>query len=261
MSNDTLQRLYQLPIHAGFFCVVDTETTGLKEEDDLVEMAGAYVDNGFIFDEWHRYCYPSAPIQAEAAAVHGITLEKVKGAPNSKACVRELVRYLDEMELDDERLRPIALVAHNAKFDRYYMEKADHWLRGTVWLCTYRLARHLHPDLEHYSNEALAEHYGHRGDEDLHRADADVALTARNLLSLLEVAKEQGYTTIGELVELCDTPVQLKKMPFGKHKGTPFTEIRSGYLSWLVSQPTMDVDVVTTARGELESRAAKWGKA
>jgi DNA polymerase-3 subunit epsilon len=89
--------------------VLDTETTGLDPaKNRIVEIACVellnHVPTGKTF---HKYLNPEMEISAEAAAVHGITNEKVADAPLFAEIVAEFLEFAGEAKL----------VIHNADFD------------------------------------------------------------------------------------------------------------------------------------------------
>lgn len=65
------------------FAVIDTETTGKDPArgDRIVEIAVVHFDHGVVTARHSALVNPGIPIPAEAAAVHGITDDKVKGEP------------------------------------------------------------------------------------------------------------------------------------------------------------------------------------
>lgn len=52
-----------------------------------------------------------------------------------------------------------------------------------------------------------------------------------------------------------DTGRQLETMPFGKHKGVPFTQLDGRYLEWVLDNVEDKPDVTRAARAELDRRA------
>lgn len=89
--------------------VLDTETTGLDPmKNRIVEIACVellnHVPTGKNF---HKYLNPEMEISAEAAAVHGITNEKVADAPLFAEIAAEFLDFAGEAKL----------VIHNADFD------------------------------------------------------------------------------------------------------------------------------------------------
>jgi DNA polymerase-3 subunit epsilon len=111
---------------------IDVETTGLDPAcEEIIELAlllFAYDPmNGRIcgiLDEYVGLREPEVPISPNAAAVHGLTEEIVRGK-----------------RLDLERVRGMAaraelLVAHNAQFDRSFVERLIPEVSTKTWLCS-----------------------------------------------------------------------------------------------------------------------------
>jgi len=96
--------------------ILDTETTGIdyRSGHRLIEIACIELDD-FIPTgrSFHRYIFPERDIEAEAQAVHGISLDFLKDKPR-----------FAEPEVCDEFLDFVsegALIAHNASFDRGFV--------------------------------------------------------------------------------------------------------------------------------------------
>jgi DNA polymerase III epsilon subunit-like protein len=67
---------WQLPV-----CVIDTETTGVGEDDRIVEIACVRFEDGFPVAKFSTLVYPGRNIPDEATAVHGIKDEDVVDLP------------------------------------------------------------------------------------------------------------------------------------------------------------------------------------
>ncbi len=112
--------------------VVDTETTGINADKDAIIELGMVL---FEYDEKTGQAYrvlatfdqledPGFPIPAESTAVHGITDEMVEGR---RIDDEEVARFLEGVEL---------VVAHNAKFDRVFLEKRLPIFESLPWGCS-----------------------------------------------------------------------------------------------------------------------------
>ena len=99
--------------------VVDTETTGTNPDQDAIIELGMIL---FEFDPLTGEAFniigsfdeledPGFPIPPESTAVHGITDEMVSGKKIDNQNVKQ---FLEDVSL---------VVAHNAKFDRVFLEK------------------------------------------------------------------------------------------------------------------------------------------
>lgn len=50
-----------------------------------------------------------------------------------------------------------------------------------------------------------------------------------------KMSEDFGYT-LWDLFELANTPIQMTKIGFGKHKGTPLKDLPASYVSWLLNK-------------------------
>lgn len=95
------------------YVAMDTETTGLDPfSDGIVEIAGVKVVDGIIVDRFQSFSDCGRRISRNAQSVNHITNQMIKGAPSEHDVVRA---FLDFSE-------GLTLVAHNAKFDRGFVE-------------------------------------------------------------------------------------------------------------------------------------------
>ena len=93
--------------------ILDTETTGFyhsaaENPDRLIEFAGLEMINRQLTENTlHLYIHPQRDIPAEAAAIHGITLDQLEGKPVFAQVAQQIFDFLKGAEL----------IIHNAKFD------------------------------------------------------------------------------------------------------------------------------------------------
>lgn len=112
--------------------VIDVETTGLNPEaDGVVEFAAVLFSfdpfTGRVLEELDAYSGlrdPGRPIPPDVTAKHGLREEDVRG-----------------QRLDEARIRAILgrahyLIAHNASFDRGFVERLFPETRQMHWLCS-----------------------------------------------------------------------------------------------------------------------------
>ena len=112
--------------------VVDTETTGIDHGRDAVIELGMVLfeyDRGTgqacrVLASFDQLEDPGFPIPAESVAVHGITDEMVRGKRIDDEAV---AGFLEGVEL---------VVAHNAKFDRVFLEKRLPIFECLPWGCS-----------------------------------------------------------------------------------------------------------------------------
>lgn len=83
---------------------IDTETTGLDNKAEIVEIAIVDMDENIIFETLIK---PSVPIPAQATAIHGITNDMVSSAPSFADVFNQVVEICSDKKL----------VFYNAAFD------------------------------------------------------------------------------------------------------------------------------------------------
>ncbi len=200
-----LPRLFEGPVAAlalaaADFVVVDLETTGLSPEQCAILEIGAVRIHGLqAVDTFHTLIDPGAAIPPFITRLTGIDRSMVDGAP-------PLATAIGDFHAWAAATPDAAFVAHNASFDARFVARAfaDHalppWSGPTF--CTVRLARRLLPDLARYDLDTLSARFG-ISNRWRHRALGDAEATARALLELLEIARdEHGVASVGDLVSL-----------------------------------------------------------
>ena len=127
----------------AMYAFIDTETTGVSTRDRIVSVAWIIADN----PEKPAVCKHSIvrpegfTIPESAARIHGITTERAfaEGQP--------IAAVLTEFAADLAALRPQAVVAHNAHFDRRMLASEFQVLgladpcEGLPFVCTVRRSR------------------------------------------------------------------------------------------------------------------------
>jgi DNA polymerase-3 subunit epsilon len=164
--------------------VLDTETTGLdpKLGHRIIEVAAVELDSRKISERrFHRYLNPERDIEEAAAAVHGLTLERLRDEPRFAEIAPALLEFIQGAEL----------IIHNAPFDVGFVNK-ELEIAGLPPLEDYcpsvidtlKLAKELHPGKKNNLN-ALCDRYqidnSHRT---LHGALLDTELLAEVYLAM-----------------------------------------------------------------------------
>ncbi|WP_430912870.1 exonuclease domain-containing protein [Methylobacterium sp. sgz302541] len=231
--------------------VVDLETTGFEPPEAAVCEIG-FCDLVRDDDAWlvglpaHLLVNPGRPIPPETSAVHHIIDFDVREAPGFEEAARAV--FYDEERYQALR---VVLVAHNAKFERQFLTPE---VTGPVeWVCTYKCALRIWPEAPAHNNGTLRYWLRPQGldrtrADPAHRAGPDAYVTAHLLREMLKEA------TLEELVAWSAQPALLIRCNFGKHRGTPWSEVPSDYLRWCAGQK-MDEDVAFTVEQELARRA------
>jgi len=221
--------------------VLDTETSDLDPDKGAKLLEIAWIELNDTGQGWiqvgsgeYYIEHPlSIVINPHAQAVHHIRadmLTKEKGALSRYEVIRTLLAHIQTDTI---------FVAHNAEFDARFLPEINR-----PWICTFRSAKHVWPGAPGYSNQVLR--YSLNLKPDLpngrfpHQALYDVSVTTSILLKMLERFSPE------QLLTLSKTPVKLKTIGFGKHRGQDFSQIPRDYLIWLRSQQGLDTDLVHT---------------
>lgn len=106
---------------------LDTETTGVRPTDDVVDIAVISTSGEVLFQELVK---PSRPIPADTSAFNGISNAMVAGAPDLGEIYPALIALLADR----------VVVAYNVEFDRSMLSSASSrrglpWLESTRWTC------------------------------------------------------------------------------------------------------------------------------
>lgn len=171
--------------------IVDTETTGLNPaKDEIIELGlvvvlvGATTGRAFeVLDSYGALEEPRGPIPPETTKVHGITDEMVAG-----------------QRIDDSRaltmLKDVGLVvAHNADFDRRFLEKRLPVFADLPWACSVKEVAWREEGFGSQKLDYILMQCGYF--HEAHRAEADC-------LALLEVLQrpleKSGGIALGQLL-------------------------------------------------------------
>jgi len=206
-------------IRSQLFRVFDTETTGLNPRTDaVVELAWAIMrGDGTVLSSNSTLINPGRPIPADASRVHGIFDCDVAHAPALEQAV----------DKHDDLFSPVLpAVCHNAAFDSVLLRRSQRLADGNPrFLCTLRLAQNLVPGCESYRLEFLGSRLGldfRVGGPAAHRAASDAATTCSLLKHLIDRYLATGSP---DDVEELFNAATIQRMPFGKHKGKPLSEV------------------------------------
>lgn len=151
---------------------VDVETTGLDDDDEVVEVAVVKFDlHDGPLERWTQLVRPEGKIPPEATNIHGITEAMVRNAPNFDWVQERVERFADGT----------VLIAHNASFDLKFFDRLgnEHAVVDTLKLAR----RHLSND--GYSLGELVEV------ENWHRALPDALAGIKVYRSVIEALESE----------------------------------------------------------------------
>lgn len=139
----------------GFAVILDVETTGLTDEDEVIEIALILFEfdrhSGDILklvDSYTALREPETMISQEASKLHGIKKEDLVGKDLDYEVVISLLK------------RAEFVIAHNAEFDKSFLKDLFTGLDNKKWLCSMRDIDWYQEGIESKSLSSIAKHYG-----------------------------------------------------------------------------------------------------
>jgi exodeoxyribonuclease X len=224
------------------FIILDTETTGTKEADRVIQLSFLVTDENNEIEEIHdTLCMPPVPITYEAMAIHHITPEKIIGCEmlqDTKAYKR-----LNELNISEN-----IMVIHNAKFDLEMLFRED-FENNMQIIDTFRVLKHIQPDERHslqvnryslglYKKEQELINR-HNIEINAHDALGDVVVLKLLLDYLLE------RYSVQDLLRLTKEPILYDKFYFGKYKREKIEDVIKkdpGYIEFLLTSTEQELD-------------------
>jgi len=120
--------------------LLDTETTGLSKQDQVIELAIMGTDGIVILNQRYR---PTVPIKADAEKIHGISYHSLIQSPP--------VHKIEDHALP--LLKDRVIVAHNASFDKRMLVATCPNLKGLTWVCSLELYKAAFPEAPNHKLE------------------------------------------------------------------------------------------------------------
>lgn len=198
----------------------------------------------YVGDTWSSLIDPKQPIPPVTSAVHHIIDSDVRGAPTWE----ELIPHVFGEDV-------IAYAAHGASFEKAWIGDLTN---GKPWIDTYRAALWLHPESDTHSNSGLRYYLKPEGlirekADPAHRAGPDSYVTAFHVRDFLNAGN-----SVQQLIDWTENPAPIPRCKIGDTyrnggKGTPWPDVETSMLNWILSKDFGD-DVVFTVRRELERR-------
>lgn len=99
--------------HGGEFIAIDIETTGLSNNDHIIEIAGVKFKSGKPIEHFQSLVNPQVPITLNVEGITGITNLMVSDAPSINVVLPKFMEFIGNKKL----------VFHNASFDRRFITK------------------------------------------------------------------------------------------------------------------------------------------
>ncbi len=172
--------------------IIDFETTGLSPDmgDRATEVAAVIVANGRIVDRYQSLMNAGVRVPAFIESLTGITNAMVRAAPPAAEVMAALAEFIGD----------VPLVAHNASFDRKFLDAE--WARINLqrkqeFACSMLLARRIYPAAPSHKLGLLVDHLNLPSAARHHRALADAEMTAHLWLRMLsDLRRQHGMSAI-----------------------------------------------------------------
>ncbi|MDY0088117.1 MAG: helicase C-terminal domain-containing protein [Coriobacteriia bacterium] len=177
--------------------LVDIETTGFDPaRDGLIEIAAARMSGPEVLETFSTLVDPGRDLPAEIVRLTGITAADLEGAPAPDVAAEALAAFVGGRDM----------VAHNASFDRSFLEHiAGKGRFSGEWIDTLQLALIAFPRLTSHRLRDLSQAFG--GEAPSHRAADDVRALGTVWRVVLCGLEALGPALLGRLAALApDTP-------------------------------------------------------
>ncbi len=225
--------------------VIDLETGGngpndvceIGWQDVSLEPDGRWIVND---ERGALMVNPGRPISPETMAIHHILDEHVSGAAFWKEIAPAVLRPSGRID---------ALAAHHAAFEQRYC--TPRLTGGLRWICTWKCALRVWPDLPRFSNQMLRyqrmpQGLIHEIGLPAHRGMPDAYVTAHHLRDLLNA------TSLDQLLAWSDEPGLLPRVPAGPDRGKGWGRLSMEALKEFLHD--RDVDIRFSAESEMARR-------
>ena len=181
------------------FVVFDLETTGFNAGagDSIIEIGAVILKNGKIVDKFSELVNPKKKLVPKITQITGITDAMLKDKDDEETVVKRFLAWAKDLPL----------VAHNAKFDRSFLEMAVKKydlaeIENTI-IDTLELSRLLDKEYSRHSLSAIVKRYEVEFDEGSHhRAEYDASATALVFHKMMQKLSNQNIVKIKELEKL-----------------------------------------------------------
>lgn len=243
--------------------IFDTETTGLSEEDKIIQV-GAIVSelgNNEHIEKYDELCSSNIPIKIEAMSVHGIRQIDIENKPLYRDT--SFKKTIDTLNSNENYL-----IAHNLDFDLNMLTK-EGFINQYKLIDTLQCAKHLYEINDEINGYKLPNHklqtfrYMLLSQEDeekeakkygveikAHDAIGDVVILKLFLGKLYLKVREKfnisnPLAIFDKMVKLTQLPAEVKIINFGKHNGKTIKEIESidsGWIDWLFKEQQKQKD-------------------
>lgn len=188
--------------------IVDVETTGISHTNDKIIELGIVIveccpETGQayrVLETYNELEDPGMPIPEDSTKVHGITDDMVKGKRIFDGVVAKI---LEEVDL---------VVAHNAGFDRMFIETRLPFFKEKAWACSYAQIPWRNAGFGAFNLEFLAYKFGFHFNG--HRAAMDCHALLEILQSEWPTSEGRVFKALLERAHMQDLKISALNTPF-----------------------------------------------
>lgn len=233
-----MKTLFDTPPNTTNLILLDTETTGINDEDRVIQLGFMLLDENLNLLETHEELFStSQDISFFAMETHNITPNMLLNRPK---CI-DSKTYKRLLELNQEESY---IVIHNAPFD-INMLKKEGFLPKAKIIDTLKVARHIYPDEESHRLQYLRYKFALYILEEIEAKKINITIKAHSAIGdvlILKLLLEKMITDLKDnalekMLKLTNTPLFIKKLNFGKYKDRLLSEIATldpSYLKWVL---------------------------
>ena len=180
-------------LHAEPFIVLDFETSGISPDrgDRAIEIGAVRVEAGQVTGRFQSLMNPGFRINSFIENYTGITNAMLVEAPDNATVMDAFADFLGT---------GVPVVAHNASFDRRFLEFELGLLSrepACIYGCSMLVARRVYPEAPNHKLGTLVEYKQLENNGVFHRALADAEMTAGLWLSMLaDLQQAYGFSEI-----------------------------------------------------------------
>lgn len=179
-------------LNADTLVILDFETTGLSPDmgDRAIEIGAVKLENGIIVDRFQALMNPGRRVSSFISEYTGIT----------NAMLAEAASTEEEMQRFADFIQGYNLVAHNASFDKRFLEAELTRISRDYdghFSCSLLLARRIYQAAPSHKLGELIKYTNIPAQGDFHRALFDAEMTAQLWLAMLdEMAVRHGIADV-----------------------------------------------------------------
>jgi len=164
--------------------VLDFETSGLSPRygDRAIEIGAVLIENSMIVDRFQSLMNPGFRISPFIESYTGITNDMVAAAPPCEEVMEQFADFIGDLPL----------VAHNASFDRRFLDAELDFInrsRKSRMACSMLAARRIFPNAPNHKLGTLVRYCNIYNDGTFHRALADAEMTGHLWIAMIDAIK------------------------------------------------------------------------